>query len=315
LRILFGNLYTEVSDSNLKLPDDAKLIWLSIVQQCDQIVWYHYYSQLNNFRLEYLPYLNLVDFAYYAAEDFTNVARIQANNYNFEFYKNNRIEKLHLRNPPDRYVTEKFGAPSTKTQRHLTIRSDIFYKSDICNEMLITRTGLVPRNCPGIESSYVISDKLHFYNPTTLTFQNPNLTFWHLCPEHFMEYNTKVWEPAKLRVEKNYLKENLNSNYFTQRYFPCDVSIILIDSLIQSNHPHLSNPLNLNSKSLKLIEFWTNQKDQFRPSFHWKLNSNSEKVWYELHRNHVCKLRLKSATLFEETLKIIRQNSHRLRIK
>jgi hypothetical protein len=26
LRILFGNLYTEVSDSNLKLPDDAKLI-------------------------------------------------------------------------------------------------------------------------------------------------------------------------------------------------------------------------------------------------------------------------------------------------
>jgi len=118
----------------------------------------------------------MVDFAFYATEDFYNVARIQDDNYDARLYKENRIKKIDLVNPLDHHVLENFGLSRKKSKPHATIRSDVFYNLNPTNEMLMTRTGSIPYSCSGIESNYVLSDKLHHLDPTTLTFQNPKLT-------------------------------------------------------------------------------------------------------------------------------------------
>jgi hypothetical protein len=121
--------------------------------------------------------MSIEDFSCYMVEDFHNVARIMAENYDTELYNENRIRKINLRNPPNHFVQENFGTSSKKLKPHLTMYSDTFYNPNLPNKVIINRTGSVPYSCTGTESNYVISDKTHHLDPITRTFGNPNLTF------------------------------------------------------------------------------------------------------------------------------------------
>ena len=175
----------------------------------------------------------------------------------------------------------------------------------------MTRTGSIPYSCSGIESNYVLSDKLHNLDPTTLTFQNPKLTLWHLDPETFADYNNTTWSKANTKWEAE-LKTN---DYFNRVYFPCDVSIVILDSLLQSNHPKLSNPSNLLRTTHDLLKFWDNQRQQFNSPLRSRLNHTSYNLLYEIHRNHLFKIRLQSASWLERASKILAQSPSILRFK
>ena len=137
---------------------------------------YHYYLTLEQFRLEFLPHTDIMDFVIHSRNDFQNVLQVQSENYNLNFYKRYRIARVNVENPNERYVLENIDKSIKKTPSHLTFYSDTFYET-LDYDALIMRTSYIPDNNMGVDSNYVISHKLHNLNYSTLMFNDPQLSF------------------------------------------------------------------------------------------------------------------------------------------
>ena len=310
LKNLFKDVYTEMSGHDLPIPDEVKFVWLALIQHCEEIVRYHYYLTLEQFRLEFLPHTDIMDFVIHSRNDFQNVLQVQSENYNLNFYKRYRIARVNVENPNERYVLENIDKSIKKTPSHLTFYSDTFYET-LDYDALIMRTSYIPDNNMGVDSNYVISHKLHNLNYSTLMFNDPQLSFWHFKPNMVKNYNTLEWDP----VFSDWTERVIEKKFFIQSWLPLEYYTIVLDSLLQSNSPQFSNHSNLNARSVQLLEFWDNQRTQVSLHYSKELSSHANKLYFDIHRNQCFKFRINGAHFFEQICQILIKNRNALSFK
>jgi hypothetical protein len=117
------------------------------------------------------------------------------------------------------------------------------------------------------------------------------------------------------RALQNWEVTHKNTKGFTRLYLPFDIYTVTLESLLNSKHPHLSNPSNLRNTSLQSLDFWKNQSQQFRSSLPINFNISTRESLWTINRNQVFKLRLASASFLEDISKLLTKTPGRIRLR